>query len=111
MGECRSDDLRDRVLEAVAAGSSRRAAAERFSVSVSSAIRWSARAASEGNAKPRKQGRPAGKGPLAEHLDYLITAVGPHSQASERRQLGRIPDAPARCPECPLSRLAFLIGD
>ena len=75
MGECRSDDLRDRVLEAVAAGSSRRAAAGRFSVSVSSAIRWRARAASEGNAKPRKQGRPAGKGPLAERLDYLITAV------------------------------------
>jgi transposase len=75
MGECRSDDLRDRVLEAIAGGSSRRAAAERFSVGVSSAIRWSARAAAEGSAKPRKQGRPAGKGPLAEHLDYLIAAV------------------------------------
>lgn len=75
MGECRSDDLRERVVEAVAAGSSRRAAAARYSVSVSSAIRWSARAASEGSAKARKQGRPAGKGPLAEHLDYLIAAV------------------------------------
>jgi transposase len=75
MGECRSDDLRFRVVEAVAAGSSRRAAAERFSVSASSAIRWSERAASEGSPKPRKQGRPAGKGPLADHLDYLITIV------------------------------------
>lgn len=75
MGECRSDDLRERVVEAVAAGSSRRAAAARYSVSVSSAIRWSARAASEGSAKARKQGRPAGKGPLAEHLDYLIAAI------------------------------------
>jgi transposase len=63
------------VVAAVAAGSSRRAAAERFSVSASSAIRWTARAASEGSAKPRKLGRPAGKGPLAEHLDYLIAVV------------------------------------
>lgn len=71
MGECRSEDLRDRVVAAVAAGSSRRAAAARYSVSVSSAIRWSGRAASEGSPKARKQGRPAGKGPLAQHLDHL----------------------------------------
>jgi transposase len=75
MGTCRSDDLRARVVEAVACGSSRRAAADRFSVSVSSAIRWTARAAREGSAKPFKQGRPLGKGPLAAHLDYLIAAV------------------------------------
>ena len=75
MGICRSDDLRFRVVEAVAAGSSRRAAADRFSVSVSSAIRWTARAAIEGSPRPRKQGRPAGKGPLAAHLDYLIAIV------------------------------------
>ena len=49
MGICRSGDLRLRVTEAIASGSSRRAAADRFAVSVSSAIRWSARAASEGN--------------------------------------------------------------
>ena len=75
MGICRSGDLRLRVTEAIASGSSRRAAADRFAVSVSSAIRWSARAASEGSPAPRKQGRPLGKGPLACHLDYLIAAV------------------------------------
>ena len=75
MGECRSEDLRLRVVAAVASGSSRRAAAERFSVSASSAIRWSALAASEGTPRPRKQGRPAGKGPLVQHLDYLIAVV------------------------------------
>ena len=75
MGICRSDDLRVRVIEAVAAGSSRRAAAARFSVSASSAIRWSERVAREGSAKPRKQGRPLGKGPLVQHLDYLIEVV------------------------------------
>lgn len=44
-------------------------------MSASSAIRWSARAADEGSAVPRKQGRPAGKGPLVEHLGYLIAVV------------------------------------
>jgi transposase len=68
MGICRSNDLRVRVVEAVAAGSWRRAAADRFSVSVSSAIRWSARASTEGSPSPRKQGHPAGKGPLAARL-------------------------------------------
>ena len=75
MGICRSDDLRFRVTQAVAAGSSRREAARRFAVSASSAIRWTARAAREGSPAPRKQGRPAGKGPLAVHLDFLIAAV------------------------------------
>lgn len=75
MGACRSEDLRERVVEAVAQGSSRRAAAERFSVSASSAIRWVEQAASEGSVAPRKQGRPAGKGPLADHLDFLIATV------------------------------------
>lgn len=75
MGVCRSEDLRIRVVETVASGTSRRAAAERFSVSASSAIRWCARAASEGSPKARRQGRPAGKGPLVAHVDYLIGVV------------------------------------
>lgn len=75
MGLSRSGDLRVRVIAAVAAGSSRRAAAARFSVSSSSAIRWVEQAVSEGRTAPRKQGRPAGKGPLSDHLDFLIAAV------------------------------------
>ena len=75
MGAFRSLDLRERVVRAVAEGASRRTAAARYSVSVSSAIRWSARAASQGDPGPCKQGRPAGKGPLADHLDYLVAAV------------------------------------
>ena len=75
MGAFRSEDLRQRVVEAVATGSSRRSAAERYSVSASSAIRWVEQAASGGSVAPRKQGRPAGKGPLADHLDYLVATV------------------------------------
>ena len=40
MGSPLSEDLRVRVIHAVEEGSSRRRAAERFEVSVSSAIRW-----------------------------------------------------------------------
>ena len=40
MAKTLSEDLRGRVIAAVEAGSSRRAAAERFGVAVASAIRW-----------------------------------------------------------------------
>src|SRR3712207_8340568 len=45
-----SQDLRDRLTAAVAAGSSARAAAERFGVSESTAIRWAQRWRAEGEA-------------------------------------------------------------
>lgn len=75
MGKYYSDDIRLRVTGAVAKGASRRAAARRFAVSESSAIRWTERTAKEGSPAPRKQGRPFGKGPLADHLDFLVAAV------------------------------------
>jgi transposase len=40
MARAYSSDLRERVIEAVAEGSTRREAAERFGVGVSSAVRW-----------------------------------------------------------------------
>ena len=51
-----SGDLRDRVAAAVAAGTSARAAAGRFGVSVSTAIRWARRWRAEGHAEPRAMG-------------------------------------------------------
>lgn len=75
MGRPYSDDIRVRVGRAVGSGQSRRGAASRFGVSASSAIRWTARLASEGTVSPRSQGRPRGKGPLSDHLDYLTAAV------------------------------------
>jgi transposase len=75
MGKAYSDDIRLRVTRSVSDGQSRRAAARRFAVSESSAIRWADRERTEGSPSARKQGRPAGKGPLADHLDFLIAAV------------------------------------
>jgi len=70
-----SRDLRERVVAAVAKGMSRRAAARHFAVSESSAVRWALRAAREGSCAARRLGRPAGKGPLSDHLGFLIAEV------------------------------------
>jgi len=52
MSKALSVDLRERVVAAVAAGASRRAAAARFGVSVSSAIRWCTLAREAGSVAP-----------------------------------------------------------
>jgi transposase len=51
-----SQDLRDRVIAAVAAGKSARAAAVWFGVSVSTSIRWAQRWRAEGHAMARAMG-------------------------------------------------------
>lgn len=56
MAKALSVDLRRRVVDAVKAGSSCRAAAERFGVGVSSAIRWVARARAGRSLEPGKRG-------------------------------------------------------
>jgi transposase len=52
MAKALSVDLRERVVAAVAAGASRRAAAARFGVSISSAIRWCSLARAAGSVAP-----------------------------------------------------------
>lgn len=56
MSKSLSVDLRRRVVEAVTTGSSCRAAAARFGVGASSAIRWVQRARTRGNLEPDKRG-------------------------------------------------------
>src|SRR5215210_1313508 len=51
-----SQDLRQRVIGFMALGGSAQAAAARFDVSVSSAIRWAQRWRAEGHARPRAMG-------------------------------------------------------
>ncbi len=71
MGKARSEDLRERVVEAVAAGASRRQAAARFQVGVSSAIRWVSLHAQTGGIKPRPRGGRS-RSPLEAHTDWLL---------------------------------------
>ncbi len=51
-----SNDLRERVVAAVLAGESSRAAAARFGVAVSSVVKWSQRYRMSGSVRPAKMG-------------------------------------------------------
>ena len=66
-------DLRERVLETVQSGASRREAAERFEVSASSAVKWMQRWHENGSvaAKPSGGSIP----PLEEHADFLLALI------------------------------------
>lgn len=70
MSAPRSVDLRSRVVAEVEAGSSRRAAARRFKVGESSAIRWVALKAATGSLEPQR-GRKS-RSPLEPHEDWLL---------------------------------------
>jgi transposase len=69
-----SDDLRTRVVAAVNEGCSRHAAAERFAVSVSSAVRWVKSYEKTGSVSPRR-GRRKSRSPLEPHAEWLLELV------------------------------------
>jgi len=68
-----SQDLRQRVIETVEAGASRREAAERFEVSVSSAVRWVQRFVATGIAAAKPSG--GSTSPLERHAEWLLGLV------------------------------------
>ncbi len=70
-----SNDLRKRVVSAVDGGMSRRAAAERFGVAVSTAIKWVARWRSTGNVRPRAQGGDKRSRPIEVHAGEILSWV------------------------------------
>lgn len=75
MGRYLSDDLRIRVIRAIDGGLSRRAAAQRFGVSVSSAIRWMSDYLVEGRSCAKQQGGDHRSGRIEAHHDFLMTAI------------------------------------
>ena len=74
MARAYSLDLRERVVAAVLAGATVRAAAERFGVSVASAVKWSQRYRATGSAAARPQG---GKKPyvLVGQRTWLLARI------------------------------------
>jgi transposase len=74
MGAPHSGDLRERVVAAVAGGSSRRAAAARFQVSAASAVRWAALEKQTGSVRPRPR-RALNRSPLEAHGAWLLELV------------------------------------
>jgi transposase len=72
MGKPHPIALRERVQAEIESGQSRRAAAERFKVSASFAVKLAARVARTGSIEAARQGRPPGGGKLAAYLAILI---------------------------------------
>lgn len=75
MGKSYSIDLRERVQAAVESGESRRAAARRYDVSASFAVKLVDHVSRTGSPEPARQGRPPGGGKLAPHLPTLLVWV------------------------------------
>src|SRR6476646_9372010 len=72
-----SGDLRERVIEAVAAGASRREAAERFEVSVASAVKWLQRWRDHNSATPKPRG--GSVSPLEEFATEILAVIAEHA--------------------------------
>ena len=66
-------ELRERVVEAVESGASRREAAEWFDVSPSSAIKWMQRQQETGSIAPKPSG--GSISPLEAHADFLLVLI------------------------------------
>jgi transposase len=75
MSKALSLDLRERVLVAIAGGMSCRAAAARFGVSASSAIRWRARVRVQGDAKPKALGGDRRSGRIEAHATLILRLI------------------------------------
>ena len=75
MGKPYSIDLRERVQGEIESGGSRRAAARRFDVSASFAVKLADRISRTGSVRPARQGRPPGGGKLAPYLAALLDWV------------------------------------
>ena len=74
-----SEDIRERVIAAVAAGASTRAVAARFGVAVSSVVKWSQRYRATGSVAPGKMGGHR-KRVLEPHRAFIMERLGqtPH---------------------------------
>jgi transposase len=77
-----SYDLRERVVDTVEAGASRRRAADLFRVSVSTAIRWSKRVAETGSCAARPSGGDHKSQAIEVHGAWLLTLVAARPDAT-----------------------------
>src|ERR1700739_917995 len=73
MPKAYSGDLRGRVIEAVAAGASRREAAEGFEVSAASAVKWLQRWRDNNSAAPKPRG--GSISPLEEFAEQILDLI------------------------------------
>ena len=70
-----SNDIRERVIRAVASGMSRRAAAERFGIAASTAIKWVDHWRKTGSRQPRPQGGDKRSHRIEAHREEIFALV------------------------------------
>src|SRR5258705_4995483 len=70
-----SSDLRERLIESVAAGMSGRAAADRFGVAASTAVKWVRRWRDTGSKAPRPQGGDKRSDRIETHAEEILGLV------------------------------------
>ncbi|CTQ60584.1 Transposase [Roseibium album] len=75
MSKTLSDELRERVLDAVAAGASCRAAAARFGIAPSTAVRWVKRFRETGDRRALPQGGDYRSQAIEAHADFILELV------------------------------------
>ena len=90
MGKPLSMDLRARALTAVDTGLSRRAAARRFGVSVSSVIRWDASRRTTGSFEPKPQGGDMRSRHVEERRAEVMAAFEEESDQTLEELCGRL---------------------
>jgi transposase len=82
MPKALSGDLRERVIEAVEAGASRREAAERFEISASSAVKWLQRWCDHGVCAPKPRG--GSRSVLEDYGERILALVAEQPDRTER---------------------------
>ena len=70
-----SNDLRERLIEAVAAGMSCRAAADRFGIAASTGVKWARRWRDTGSKAPRPQGGDKRSDRIEAHAEEVLGLV------------------------------------
>jgi transposase len=75
MAHSYSSDLRQRIVDAISQGRSRRGAASDFHVSAATAVRLKQRLDRTGSVEPSRQGRPRDSGKLGPWRDVIIAKV------------------------------------
>jgi transposase len=90
MARSLSVDFRRRVVGAIEDGLSCRAAAERFGVSASSAIRWRAMERREGDLRPKRQGGDRHSHRIEAHAEVILSAVAAKSDITLSELRGQL---------------------
>ena len=93
MSKALSVDLRERVVAAVAAGASCRAAAARFGVSASSAIRWAALVQEAGSVAPGPLGGDRRSARIEAHAALILRVVDRKSDMTLKEIRGELAKA------------------